>query len=209
MLHSDTPVLRYPVIPLVTVKAMPDVDVIGDGLVDGGLPVAEVALRSEHSVEAIRRLAARGDIAVGAGTVLTVEQARTVLEAGARFIVTPGLDLEVVDHVHAAGVPVIPGVLTPSEIQAAARLGLTHLKLFPADAVDAPACLRAFSAVYPGMRFMPSGGVRLTDVATYLSLPTVFAVSGSWIAAAADHGAAAVAGAARAALSAAETACPR
>jgi 2-dehydro-3-deoxyphosphogluconate aldolase/(4S)-4-hydroxy-2-oxoglutarate aldolase len=201
--------LRYPVIPLVTVKAMPDVDVIGDGLVDGGLPVAEVALRSEHSVEAIRRLAARGDIVVGAGTVLTVAQAFQALEAGARFIVTPGLDVEVVRHVQATGVPVIPGVLTPTEVQAASRLGLTHLKLFPADVVDAAACLRAFSAVYPEMRFMPSGGVRLTDVAKYLSAPSVFAVSGSWIAAAPDHGAAAVARAARAALSAAETASPR
>ncbi|AQA03850.1 aldolase [Mycobacterium sp. MS1601] len=205
MTQPDFAMLRYPVIPLLTVRTMSDVDALGGGLVDGGLPVAEVALRSEHSVAAIRRLAARGDIEVGAGTVLTVQQARTALDAGARFIVTPGLDLEVVRYTQDAGVPVIPGVLTPSEIQAASRLGLTHVKLFPADAVDAIACLRAFTAVYPGMRFMPSGGVRLTNVANYLSLPSVFAVSGSWITAEPDQGV--VASAARAALSAAESVC--
>ncbi len=194
----------HSVIPLLTVRAMSDVDVIGDGLVDGGLPVVEVALRSQYGLAAIGRWAARGDIAVGSGTVLTVEQARAALEAGARFIVTPGLDIEVVRYLQACAVSVIPGVLTPSEVQAASGLGLTHVKLFPADAVDATACLRAYAAVYPGVRFMPSGGVRLASVASLLSLPSVFAVSGSWITATPDR--AAVAGAARAAVSAAESA---
>lgn len=195
---------KHSVIPLLTVRAMSDVDVIGDGLVDGGLPVVEVALRSQYGLAAIGRLAARGDIAVGAGTVLTVEQARTALDAGARFIVTPGLDVEVVRYLQARAVPVIPGVLTPSEVQAASGLGLTYVKLFPADALDATACLRAYAAVYPGLRFMPSGGVRLASVASLLSLPSVFAVSGSWITATPDR--AAVSGAARAAVSAAESA---
>ncbi|GAA1695597.1 4-hydroxy-2-oxoglutarate aldolase [Mycolicibacterium murale] len=207
MSQPDTRMSEYPVIPLLTVRAMGDVDVIGDGLVDGGLPIVEVALRTSHSLAALRRLAARADILVGAGTVLTVEQARAALEAGARFIVTPGLDVEVVRYVQACGVPVIPGVLTPSEVQTASGLGLTQLKLFPADAVDATACLRAFAAVYPGVRFMPSGGVRLTSVANLLSLPSVFAVSGSWITATPDRGA--VAGAARSALAAAESVCAR
>ena len=96
---TDHPVFYHPVIPLVTVRSMNDVDVIGDGLVDGGLPVAEVALRSKHAVDAIRHLSARGDVLVGAGTVLTVAQAEEALDAGARFVVTPGLDPDVVRHV--------------------------------------------------------------------------------------------------------------
>lgn len=206
---TDHPVFYHPVIPLVTVRSMNDVDVIGDGLVDGGLPVAEVALRSKHAVDAIRHLSARGDVLVGAGTVLTVAQAEEALDAGARFVVTPGLDPDVVRHVLAAGVPIIPGVLTPTEVQAAARMGLNRVKLFPADAVDAAACLRAYASVYPAMRFMPSGGIELANVTRYLSFTSVFAVSGSWIPAVVHDGAVSVAGACRAAVAASEAARPR
>ena len=196
------PLLDHPVIPLATVRAEEHIDAIGDGLVVAGLPVVEVALRGPHGILAIRRLAARGDLLVGAGTVLTSDQAAEALDAGAGFIVAPGLDVEVVKRVTAAGCPVIPGVLSPTEVAAAARLGLTHLKLFPASAVDARVMLGAYADVFPDIRFMPSSGVNQHNIGEFVRLPSVFAVSGSWITAAAEAGAAAVTEAARTALAA-------
>ena len=206
---GDRALFRHPIIPLATVRAEAHIDAIGDGLVAAGLPVVEVALRGPHGVPAIRRLAARGDLLVGAGTVLTTAQARQALDAGAEFIVAPGFDADVVGYVATTGHPVIPGVLTPTEVGAAARFGLTHLKLFPAAAVDAPALLSAYADIYPDLRFMPSAGVNQRNVADFYSHPAVFAVSGSWITARADSGAAAVAAAARDALAACRAAVPR
>ncbi len=199
------PLLDHPVIPLATVRAEEHIDAIGDGLVAAGLPVVEVALRGSHGLLAIRRLAARGDLLVGAGTVLTTRQAAEAVDAGAGFIVAPGLDVEVVERVTTAGHPVIPGVLTPTEVAAAARLGLTHLKLFPASAVDARLMLGAYADVFPDTRFMPSSGVNQHNAGEFSCLPSVFAVSGSWITASAPAGAAAVAEAARAAVAACRT----
>ncbi|MGP4056418.1 bifunctional 4-hydroxy-2-oxoglutarate aldolase/2-dehydro-3-deoxy-phosphogluconate aldolase [Mycobacterium sp. 4D054] len=197
------------VIPLASIADIGHVDDIGAGLVDGGLPVVEVALRGQHGIPAIRRLTRRGDLLVGAGTVRSTAQAHEALEAGARFVVSPGLDPDVIEVARHAGVPVIPGVMTPSEVQAAVRLGLDHLKLFPAGAVDTAACLRSYSQVYPDVHFMPSGGVGPSNLSEYLCLPTVFAVSGSWITARADRGRAAVAQACRQAVAAAESVRPR
>ncbi|WP_029109786.1 bifunctional 4-hydroxy-2-oxoglutarate aldolase/2-dehydro-3-deoxy-phosphogluconate aldolase [Mycobacterium sp. URHD0025] len=193
-------VFEHRVIPLATVRDPDHVDAIGDGLVNGGLPVVEVALRGEYGLAAIRRLAARGDLLVGAGTVRSGAQARDAIEAGARFVVSPGLDPEVVRCVEQAGLAVIPGVLTPTEVETAARLGLRRVKLFPAAVIDASALLSAYAAVFPEMLFMPSAGVTAASMADFLTQQAVFAVSGSWIAARADAGADAVADAAREAV---------
>src|SRR5690606_24480970 len=142
-----------------------------------GLPVVEVALRGEHGLPAIERLAGRGDLLVGAGTVLTVEQGRAALDAGAGFIVTPGLDADVVRFAQDAGVPIVPGVLTPTEVQAALGLGLDRLKLFPAGVFGGLKLLSAYSDVYRDVRFMPSGGVRQDTLAEHLAHPAVFAAS--------------------------------
>lgn len=190
-------VFDHRVIPLATVQEPGHIDVIGDGLVDGGLPVVEVALRGELGLPAIRRLSARGDLLVGAGTVRSTMQARQALDAGAQFIVAPGLDQEVVRFVMDAGFPIVPGVLTPTEVGAAARLGLSRVKLFPAAAVDAAGLLAAYTAVFPDMRFMPSAGVTAHNLGEFLGQNAVFAVSGSWITAHAADGSAAVADAAR------------
>lgn len=194
--------LDHRVVPLASIASPDHVDALGDGLVAGGLPVVEVALRGSHGLPALRRLAGRGDLLVGAGTVLSVDQAEAALAAGAQFLVTPGLDADVVRFAQAARVPIVPGVLTPTEVQAAIRLGLTRLKLFPAGAVGGLALLSAYADVYRDVRFMPSGGVRPDTLAEHLAHPAVFAVSGSWIAAAAKDGAAAVARAARDAVEA-------
>ncbi|MCI1017237.1 bifunctional 4-hydroxy-2-oxoglutarate aldolase/2-dehydro-3-deoxy-phosphogluconate aldolase [Microbacterium sp. C5A9] len=191
------------IVPLASIADPAHVQAIGDGLVDGGLPVVEVALRGSHGAPALAALAARGDLLVGAGTVLSVEQARGALDAGAAFVVTPGLDAEVVRYVTGAGVPVVPGVLTPTEVQAAVTLGLDRLKLFPAGVFGGLALLDAYRDVYRSVRFMPSGGVRQDNLAEHLAHPSVFAASGSWITAAAGDGREAVAERARAAREAA------
>lgn len=195
--------LDHPVIPLAGITDPAQVDALGDGLVAGGLPVVEVAFRTDHAIPAIRRLAGRGDLSVGAGTVLTRAQAEQAIEAGAQFLVAPGLDLDLVEFAAQASVPIVPGVLTPSEVQAAARAGLDRLKVFPANAIDLTALLNAFADVYPQVRFMPSGGVGPADVAGLLAHRAVFAVSGSWIAKAAGQGSAAVADLARQAIASA------
>jgi 2-dehydro-3-deoxyphosphogluconate aldolase/(4S)-4-hydroxy-2-oxoglutarate aldolase len=195
-------VFAHRIVPLASVGDPDHIAAIGDGLVAGGLPVVEVALRGEHGMTALGRLAERGDLLVGAGTVLSVAQARAAMDAGAAFVVTPGLDAEVVRYVQDAGVPIIPGVLTPTEVQAAMGLGLTRLKLFPAGVFGGLGVLSAYADVYRDVRFMPSGGIRPENLGEHLSHPAVFAVSGSWITSAAGDGADAVASAARAAVDA-------
>lgn len=189
------------VVPLASIADPAHVDTIGDGLVAGGLPVVEVALRGEHGLAAVRRLALRADLLVGAGTVLSVDQAREAIDAGAAFVVTPGLDADVVRYVRDAGVPIIPGVLTPTEVQAAIGLGLSRLKLFPAGVFGGLRILSAYADVYREVRFMPSGGIRQDNLGEHLAHPAVFAASGSWITALAAEGVDAVAAAARAAVS--------
>lgn len=197
---AEHPLFDHRVIPLASFSDSAHIDIVGEGLVAGGLPVVEVALRGDLGLTAIEQLAARGDLIVGAGTVLTVEQADAVIAAGATFVVTPGLDARVVQHVQDAGLPIVPGVLTPTEVQAALRLGLDRLKLFPAGAFDGLRMLSAYSDVYRDVRFMPSGGITLDNLDEILAHPAVFAASGSWIAKAASNGTAAVADAARAAV---------
>jgi 2-dehydro-3-deoxyphosphogluconate aldolase/(4S)-4-hydroxy-2-oxoglutarate aldolase len=195
-------VFEHRIIPLASVGDPDHIMAIGDGLVAGGLPVVEVALRGVHGMTALGRLAERGDLLVGAGTVLSVAQARAAMDAGAAFVVTPGLDAEVVRYVQAAGLAIIPGVLTPTEVQAAMGLGLTRLKLFPAGVFGGLKVLSAYADVYRDVRFMPSGGIRQENLGEHLAHPAVFAVSGSWITSAAADGADAVASAARAAVDA-------
>ncbi|MUN63383.1 bifunctional 4-hydroxy-2-oxoglutarate aldolase/2-dehydro-3-deoxy-phosphogluconate aldolase [Kocuria sediminis] len=196
------------VVPLATVRDAAAADTIADGLVSGGLPVLEVALRNDYGLAAIERIAARGDVAVGAGTVLTHEQLRRSLDAGASFVVAPGLDEEIVEAALAAGVPVLPGIMTPSDVQRGLRLGLRRLKLFPAGVAGGLALISALAPVFPGVGFMPSGGVNAENLAEYLAHPAVFAASGSWIASSerVAAGAEAVAAAARQAVTIQESA---
>lgn len=188
------------VVPLASFADPAHIAVVGEGLVAGGLPVVEVALRGEHGLSAIAALADRGDLLVGAGTVLSVAQAKDAIAAGASFIVTPGLDADVVRHVRGTGLPIVPGVLTATEVQAATRLGLDRLKLFPAGAFQALTLLSAYADVYPSVRFMPSGGVTVENLREHLDHRAVFAASGSWITKRAGEGVTAVADAARAAV---------
>jgi 2-dehydro-3-deoxyphosphogluconate aldolase/(4S)-4-hydroxy-2-oxoglutarate aldolase len=155
---------------------------LADALLRGGIGCAEITLRTDAGLAAIAAASTVPDFIVGAGTVLTADDVDRVVEAGARFVVSPGLAEDVVERSIELGVDVIPGVATATEVQRALRLGLSRLKLFPAGQLGGMAAVRAFAGPFPDVRFLPSGGVTAGNAAEYLASPSVFAVSGSWMA---------------------------
>ncbi|MFC7879311.1 bifunctional 4-hydroxy-2-oxoglutarate aldolase/2-dehydro-3-deoxy-phosphogluconate aldolase [Isoptericola sp. NPDC057391] len=169
-------------VPVVVVDGADEGARLADALVAGGLPVAEITLRTAGGIDAIRAVArTQPDVVVGAGTVTTADQVDAVVDAGARYIVSPGLSAAVVRRAQEHGVPILPGVATPSEIMAALDLGIDVVKLFPASVVGGPAAIKAFSAPFPGLRFVPTGGVSAANLGDYLGLDPVLAVGGSWM----------------------------
>lgn len=175
------PTTMSPLVPVVVIKDARSAGALGDALVAGGIPVAEVTFRTEAAPEAIRQLATNPQLLVGAGTVQTSAQVDQAVEAGARFIVSPGFSVAVVERAQAHGLPVFPGAVTPTEIMAALDLGLTTLKFFPANLYGGPAALKALGAPFPQVRFIPTGGVSNGNLRDYLTLPNVAAVGGSWM----------------------------
>ena len=171
---------------IVPVVAVPEVDMavpLALALKEGGLGVIELVFRTAAAAEALEAVvqAKIPGLLVGAGTVLTTEQCRRAVDAGADFIVAPGLNPEVVRYSKARGVPIIPGVCTPTEVEAAMAMGLTCLKFFPAQVSGGAPYLKAMSAPYPQIRWMPTGGVKEESVHEFLSLPSVLAAGGSWM----------------------------
>jgi len=154
---------------------------LGQALIDGGLPVAEVTLRTPEALKGIQELAGHGGLLVGAGTVLTPGQVDLAVAAGARFVVSPGLSRAVVERCRAVGVPVLPGAVTATEVQAAIELGLEAVKFFPAGTSGGPAAVAALAAPFGGLRFVPTGGIDAGNAGDYLALPSVLAVGGSWM----------------------------
>jgi 2-dehydro-3-deoxyphosphogluconate aldolase/(4S)-4-hydroxy-2-oxoglutarate aldolase len=169
-------------VPVVAIERAEDAVQLGRALVAGGLPCAEITFRTAAAQQAIESIASSlPEITLGAGTVLTVEQADRAISAGAQFIVSPGFNAKVVDWCLETGVPVTPGVATPTEIEMALDRGLEILKFFPAEAMGGTKTLKAISAPYAGVRFIPTGGVNLDNLAEYLSLPSVHCCGGSWL----------------------------
>jgi 2-dehydro-3-deoxyphosphogluconate aldolase/(4S)-4-hydroxy-2-oxoglutarate aldolase len=168
-------------VPVVVIDDARTADALGDALTAGGLPVAEVTFRTPAAGEAIRRLAARGDVLVGAGTVLTAAQVDQAVAAGARFIVSPGLSRAVLERCREHGVLPLPGAVTATEVQAALELGLTTVKFFPAESSGGAAAIRALAAPFPELGFMPTGGIGPDNLKDYLAVPSVRAVGGSWM----------------------------
>lgn len=156
-------------------------EAVSRALVRAGLACVEVTFRTPAAAEAIRRARSVDGLLVGAGTVLSPEQAREAVDAGAQFALAPGLNEDVVQACEAIGLPFFPGVATASEIERARTLGLRTLKVFPAATVGGPAFLRAVSATYPDVRFIPTGGIGPESLADYLAIPSVLAVGGSWL----------------------------
>ncbi|SEC73025.1 2-keto-3-deoxy-phosphogluconate aldolase [Nocardioides exalbidus] len=169
------------IVPVVVLDDPAKADALGAALVQGGLPVAEATFRTPEAAAVLRRLAANDDLVVGAGTVLTDRQVDQAIEAGAKFVVSPGLSASVVRRCQEAGVPVIPGVATPSEIMLALDLGLDTVKFFPAEANGGLATIKALAAAFPQVRFMPTGGITVDTAPAYLAHPSVAAVGGSWM----------------------------
>jgi 2-dehydro-3-deoxyphosphogluconate aldolase / (4S)-4-hydroxy-2-oxoglutarate aldolase len=171
------------VLPVVTVTRAEQAIPLAEALVKGGIPCVEVTFRSDAAAAAIRAIRAGvPDALVGAGTVLTTAQADAAIDAGAAFLVSPGFGPDVVDHALARGIPMLPGVATPTDLQAALARGLRLVKVFPAGLLGGPAYLRALEGPYPMMRFVPTGGVTPATLADYLGLDCVVAVGGTWLA---------------------------
>jgi 2-dehydro-3-deoxyphosphogluconate aldolase/(4S)-4-hydroxy-2-oxoglutarate aldolase len=153
-----------------------------DALESGGLPVIEITLRTAAGAEALRAVVrSHPHAVVGAGTVRTLEEAERVLDAGARFVVSPGTYPELVARCAAAGVPALPGACTPTEVDVAVRAGATLVKLFPAEVAGGIPLLRALAGPYRDVRFVPTGGVDASNLRAYAALPNVAACGGSWL----------------------------
>lgn len=172
---------RPRLIPVVVLDRVEDAWPLGQALKAGGLPCAEVTLRTAAAEEAIRELAKDPDMLVGAGTVVTAEQVDLAVAAGACFVVSPGFSAAVVRRCLALGVPVLPGVATATEVMMALDAGLDAVKFFPAESSGGVAALRALTAPFSSMRFVPTGGVTAATLAGYLGVPRVLAVGGSWM----------------------------
>ncbi|WP_426592554.1 bifunctional 4-hydroxy-2-oxoglutarate aldolase/2-dehydro-3-deoxy-phosphogluconate aldolase [Cellulomonas sp. McL0617] len=172
---------HYRLVPVVVLDDASDVPALGAGLVAGGLPVAEVTFRTAAARDAIAALADRGDVLVGAGTVLTPAQVDAAVAAGARFVVSPGTSRAVVERCLEHGVPAIPGAVTATEVMATLELGLDLVKFFPAATSGGAPALATLATVFAGVHFVPTGGIAAGNLADYLTLPAVAAVGGSWM----------------------------
>ena len=173
------------VVPVITIDSPESALPLADALLEGGLPVAEITFRTAAAAEVIRRLAEkRPELLVGAGTILTHENIEAARAAGAKFGVAPGFNPDIIEIAEECDWPFIPGVCTPSEIEAALAMDCKLLKFFPAGAMGGTRLLKAIAAPYAhtGVRFLPTGGVTADNLAEYLAIPGVLACGGTWIA---------------------------
>ena len=177
--------MKHVVVPVIAIDSADAALPLADALIEGGLPVAEITFRTAAAAEVIAKIAKeRSGLLLGAGTVLTAENLRKAKDTGARFGVAPGLNPDVVTEAGRLGLPFIPGVITPSEIEQALSLGVKLLKYFPAEAFGGLKVIKALSAPYAhaGVKFMPTGGVTLANLPDYLASDAVACVGGTWIA---------------------------
>ncbi|MEU2247253.1 bifunctional 4-hydroxy-2-oxoglutarate aldolase/2-dehydro-3-deoxy-phosphogluconate aldolase [Streptomyces sp. NPDC019224] len=171
-----------PVVPVVVLEDAADAVPLARALVGGGLPAIEVTLRTAAALDAIRAVAAEvPDAVVGAGTVISARDVADTVAAGARFLVSPGWTDALLDAMKGSGLPFLPGVSTASEVVALLERGVTEMKFFPAEAAGGTACLKALSAPLPQARFCPTGGISAASAPSYLALPNVGCVGGSWM----------------------------
>lgn len=172
-----------PVIPVIKIDRLADAIPLARALARGGLPAIEITLRTPAALDAIRLVAADvPEAIVGAGTILNAGQFDAAVDAGARFIVSPGTTQELIEAAGASDVPLLPGAITPSEIMAALEEGYSVLKFFPAEQAGGAAFLKALSSPLADVRFCPTGGIGASNAADYLSVPNVICVGGSWVA---------------------------
>ncbi|MCD7956869.1 MAG: bifunctional 4-hydroxy-2-oxoglutarate aldolase/2-dehydro-3-deoxy-phosphogluconate aldolase [Lachnospiraceae bacterium] len=170
------------VVPVAVLERAEDAEPLAESLCEGGLPCAEVTFRTDAAAKSIRRMTeAYPKMLVGAGTVLTTEQVDRAVDAGAKFIVSPGFDPEIVDYCLDKDIPIFPGCVTPSEMAQAVKRGLKVVKFFPAEQFGGVGTIKALAAPYVGLKFMPTGGVNTGNLESYLTCPSVLACGGSWM----------------------------
>ena len=178
---SET-IQKMGVVPVVVLNDTKDAAPLAKALVEGGLPCAEVTFRTEAAEESIRIMTTEfPEMFVGAGTVLTNDQVDRAVAAGAKFIVSPGFDPEIVDYCLSKDIPVYPGCITPSEVAQAVKRGLKVIKFFPAEQFGGVSTIKALAAPYTGVKFMPTGGVSAKNLESYLSFDKIVACGGSWM----------------------------
>lgn len=169
------------IIPVVVLDDAKDAEKLGKALCDGGLPCAEVTFRTTAAVETIKIMSQNPDLLVGAGTVLSIEQVDNAVNAGAKFIVSPGLNPKVVKYCVENKIPVTPGTQTPSEMEQALDFGLKVVKFFPAEPAGGLNMIKAVAAPYGNLKFIPTGGINSKNVRDYLFYDKVLACGGSWM----------------------------
>lgn len=173
---------EYAVVPVVVLDDADDAAPLAEALIKGGLPCAEVTFRTETAEESIRIMNKKyPDMLVGAGTVLTTEQVDRAVAAGAKFIVSPGFDPEIVDYCLEKKIPVFPGCISPSEVAQAVKRGLKVVKFFPAEQAGGLAMLKAMAAPYTMLKFMPTGGINTKNLKEYLGFSKILCCGGSWM----------------------------
>lgn len=178
----DAVLSRAPVLPVIAIAGVEQAVPLARALVDAGLPVLEVTLRTPVAVEAIRRIAIEvPDALVGAGTVLTAGELAAVTEAGARFAISPGATRALYDAADVAAIPLIPAIATASELMCGIERGHRRFKFFPAEAAGGVAAMKSFAGPFPDIRFCPTGGIDAGKAPAYLALPNVITVGGSWM----------------------------
>ena len=176
-----TQIENLKVVPVVAIENPHDANRLADALIEGGLPCAEITLRTDAGLAVIETLSDRTDFLVGAGTVHNAEQAKRVTDAGARFVVAPGFNPRTVLWCTEHSVPIFPGTSTPTDLEQALEYGLDVVKFFPAEAMGGAKTLKAFHGPYRSIRFMPTGGISTSNLLDYLHLPYVLACGGSWM----------------------------
>lgn len=170
------------IIPVVKIDDAKDAEALAEALVNGGLPCAEITFRTDAAAEAIRKMKEKfPEMLVGAGTVLKTEQVDAAIDAGAEFIVSPGLNPKTVKYCQKKNIPILPGIATASEIELAMELGLTAVKFFPAEVNGGIKAVKALAAPYTEMQFMPTGGVNPGNVQEYLAFDKIIACGGTWM----------------------------
>lgn len=170
------------IVPVVVLDDARDAEGLAHALIEGGLPCAEVTFRTQAAEESIRIMTEKyPKMLVGAGTVLTVEQVDKAISAGAKFIVSPGFDEEIVDYCIGKDIPIFPGVITPTEAAMAVKKGLRVLKFFPAEQFGGLSTIKALAAPYTMLKFMPTGGVNPKNLTEYLSCDKISCCGGSWM----------------------------
>ena len=180
--EMEAKIAQYGVVPVVVLNDAKDAEPLADALVEGGLACAEVTFRTAAAEESIRRMSAKyPEMLVGAGTVLTTEQVDRAVNAGAKFIVSPGFDPEIVDYCLSKQIPIFPGCVTPSEIAQAVKRGLKVVKFFPAEQYGGVSTIKALAAPYTMVKFMPTGGVNAKNLKDYLGCDKIIACGGSWM----------------------------